>query len=52
MHWHLAKAGRGSVRDAMTLLDQAISHGQGSVTTGNVIEMLGTRESRGSYIAK
>ncbi|MEG3593574.1 MAG: DNA polymerase III subunit gamma/tau [Pseudomonadota bacterium] len=41
--WHLAKAGRGSVRDAMTLLDQAISHGQGSVTTGNVIEMLGTQ---------
>ena len=41
--WHLAKAGRGSVRDAMTLLDQAISHGQGSVTSGNVIEMLGTQ---------
>ena len=39
--WHLAKAGRGSVRDAMTLLDQAIAHGQGSVTLENVIEMLG-----------
>jgi len=41
--WHLAKAGRGSVRDAMTLLDQAIAHGEGSVTTANVIEMLGTQ---------
>ena len=41
--WHLAKAGRGSVRDAMTLLDQAIAHGQGSVTSANVIEMLGTQ---------
>ena len=43
--WHLAKAGRGSVRDAMTLLDQAIAHGQGSVTSANVIEMLGTQGS-------
>ena len=41
--WHLAKAGRGSVRDAMTLLDQAIAHGQGAVTSANVIEMLGTQ---------
>ena len=41
--WHLAKAGRGSVRDAMTLLDQAIAHGQGSVTSANVIEILGTQ---------
>ncbi|MDC3032453.1 DNA polymerase III subunit gamma/tau [Litorivicinus sp.] len=41
--WHLAKAGRGSVRDAMTLLDQAIAHGQGTVTSANVIEMLGTQ---------
>ena len=41
--WHLAKAGRGSVRDAMTLLDQAIAHGQGAVTLVNVIEMLGTQ---------
>ena len=41
--WHLAKAGRGSVRDAMTLLDQAIAHGQGTVSADNVIEMLGTQ---------
>jgi len=41
--WHLAKAGRGSVRDAMTLLDQAIAHGEGSVSADNVIEMLGTQ---------
>ena len=41
--WHLAKAGRGSVRDAMTLLDQAIAHGEGKVSADNVIEMLGTQ---------
>ncbi|MDC0882516.1 DNA polymerase III subunit gamma/tau [Litorivicinus sp.] len=41
--WHLAKAGRGSVRDAMTLLDQAIAHGEGSVSADNVVEMLGTQ---------
>ena len=41
--WHIAKAGRGSVRDAMTLLDQAIAHGEGTVSTDSVIEMLGTQ---------
>jgi DNA polymerase-3 subunit gamma/tau len=41
--WHLAKAGRGSVRDSLTLLDQAIAHGAGSVVTDNVVEMLGTQ---------
>ena len=41
--WHLAKAGRGSVRDSMTLLDQAIAHGAGSVLTANVVEMLGAQ---------
>ena len=41
--WHLAKAGRGSVRDSMTLLDQAIAHGAGSVLTDNVVEMLGAQ---------
>ena len=41
--WHLAKAGRGVVRDAMTLLDPAIAHGEGTVSANNVIEMLGTQ---------
>ena len=41
--WHLSKAGRGSVRDAMTLLDQAIAHGEGQVKAADVIEMLGTQ---------
>ena len=41
--WYLAKAGRGSVRDSMTLLDQAIAHGAGSVLTDNVVEMLGAQ---------
>ncbi|NBS11149.1 MAG: DNA polymerase III subunit gamma/tau [Gammaproteobacteria bacterium] len=39
--WHLARAGRGSVRDAMTLLDQAIAYGEGVVRTADVIVMLG-----------
>ena len=41
--WHLAKAGRGSVRDSMTLLDQAVAHGAGTVLADNVVEMLGTQ---------
>ena len=39
--WHLAKAGRGSVRDALTLLDQAIAFGEGEVRSNDVIVMLG-----------
>jgi DNA polymerase III, subunit gamma and tau len=39
--WHVAKAGRGSVRDAMTLLDQAIAYGEGAVKADDVIDMLG-----------
>jgi DNA polymerase-3 subunit gamma/tau len=39
--WQLAKAGRGSVRDAMTLLDQAIAFGEGTVRADDVVDMLG-----------
>ena len=39
--WFIAKAGRGSVRDALTLLDQAIAHGQGQLRRDDVIQMLG-----------
>ena len=38
----LAKAAAGSLRDALSLLDQAIAHGGGKVATAQVAEMLGT----------
>ena len=37
----LAQAGDGSVRDGLSLLDQAIAHGHGRVTADQVREMLG-----------
>ena len=39
---HLAKAAAGSMRDALSLLDQAIAHGAGRVEEVGVREMLGT----------
>lgn len=39
---HLAKGANGSMRDALSLLDQAIAHGAGKVEEEQVIEMLGT----------
>ncbi|MDT8428566.1 MAG: DNA polymerase III subunit gamma/tau [Pseudomonadales bacterium] len=39
--WQLARAARGSMRDALTLLDQAISHGGGQVLEANVTRLLG-----------
>jgi DNA polymerase-3 subunit gamma/tau len=38
----LAKAAAGSVRDSLSLLDQAIAHGGGTVTKADVTEMLGS----------
>jgi len=37
----LARAAQGSLRDALSLLDQAIAHGGGEVTQASVHEMLG-----------
>jgi len=37
----LARAASGSMRDGLSLLDQAIAHGAGTVTAANVREMLG-----------
>ena len=37
----ITRAAEGSVRDALSLLDQAIAHGAGAVTTGGVRDMLG-----------
>ncbi len=39
---HLAKAAAGSMRDALSLLDQAIAHGAGRVSDEEVRAMLGT----------
>ncbi len=38
----LSKAAAGSMRDALSLLDQAIAHGAGRVTAAEVRDMLGT----------
>ncbi len=38
----LAKAASGSLRDSLSLLDQAIAHGGGKVTTAQVADMLGS----------
>lgn len=38
----LSRAADGSMRDALSLTDQAIAMGQGAVTTGTVAQMLGT----------
>lgn len=37
----LAKAARGSMRDSLSLTDQAIAQGQGDITLANLREMLG-----------
>jgi DNA polymerase-3 subunit gamma/tau len=39
---HLAKGAAGSMRDALSLLDQAIAHGAGKVEEEGVLTMLGT----------
>ena len=38
---HVAQAADGSVRDALSLLDQAIAYGQGNITAAEVEAMLG-----------
>ncbi len=39
--WQLAEAAQGSVRDALSLTDQAIAYGQGSLQGSDVQDMLG-----------
>jgi DNA polymerase-3 subunit gamma/tau len=39
---HLARGANGSMRDALSLLDQAIAHGAGKVEEAGVRDMLGT----------
>ena len=42
----IARSATGSMRDALSLLDQAIAHGNGSVSDESVREMLGTIERK------
>ncbi|WP_324003642.1 DNA polymerase III subunit gamma/tau [Aeromonas hydrophila] len=42
----LAKAADGSMRDALSLTDQALAHGNGSVRLDSVLAMLGTLNHR------
>jgi DNA polymerase-3 subunit gamma/tau len=44
--WQIAASAAGSMRDALTLVDQAISFCQGDITEDGVIEMLGIPEHR------
>lgn len=44
--WLLGKAAEGSMRDAMSLTDQAIAFGQGTVQHADVAAMLGTLDHR------
>ncbi len=46
----LALAANGSVRDALSLLDQAIAFGQGSVITSDVNIMLGTIDTSKIFV--
>ena len=50
--WSLAEAAQGSMRDALSLTDQAIAHGAGAISAVAVTEMLGyvDRELLGALI--
>jgi len=45
----IARAAEGSVRDGLSLLDQAIAHAGGTVTVAVVAEMLGLADRGGIY---
>ncbi len=47
--WQISAAASGSMRDALTLVDQAISYCEGSVVTDGVIEMLGVPPQKQVY---
>ncbi len=42
--WRLGRAADGSMRDALSLTDQAIGHGGGGITEADVASMLGSLE--------
>lgn len=45
----VARAAQGSMRDALSILDQAISHGAGQLTAAGVRSMLGVADTSGVY---
>lgn len=47
--WHLGRAADGSMRDAMSLTDQAIAYGSGKITEADVSAMLGTIDQTAVY---
>ncbi|WP_036566480.1 DNA polymerase III subunit gamma/tau [Oceanospirillum beijerinckii] len=44
--WQLGRAADGSMRDALSLTDQAIAYGQGQISASQVSEMLGLVDQR------
>lgn len=47
--WQLGRSADGSMRDAMSLTDQAISYGSGKITEAEVRAMLGTIDQQAVY---
>lgn len=47
--WHLGRAADGSMRDAMSLTDQAIAYGSGKIIEAEVSTMLGTIDQTAVY---
>ena len=47
--WLLGRSADGSMRDAMSLTDQAIAYGSGKITEAEVRAMLGTIDQRAIY---
>ena len=47
--WQISSAASGSMRDALTLVDQAISYCEGKVAANGVIEMLGVPPQKQVY---
>ncbi len=47
--WQIAAAAAGSMRDALTLVDQAISYCEGSIVASGVVEMLGVPPQKQIY---
>jgi DNA polymerase III subunit gamma/tau len=45
----IAKAAQGSMRDALSILDQAIAYGAGTVLAAGVQQMLGVADTSGIY---
>lgn len=47
--WQVANAAAGSMRDALTLIDQGISYCEGEITNEGIVEMLGVPDQAQVY---